>query len=86
MDRELACLVEGMSVGQIERAVRRRVQELDVEAAVKRTAKAREDRRVSVRPQADCMARGSALVPVEQGVAVYAAAARSGRVGTRGWG
>lgn len=79
-------MVEGMSVGEIEQAVRRRVQELDVEAAVKRTAKACEDRRVSIRPQADCIARVSALVPVEQGVAVYAAAAPGGRVGARGWG
>jgi hypothetical protein len=73
IDRELAAMVEGMSIGQIEQATRRRVQELDVEAAVKRTARAHQDRHVSIRPQADCMARVSALVPAEQGVAVYAA-------------
>lgn len=73
IDAELARMVDGMSVGEIEQATRRRAQELDVDAAVKRTAKARKDRRVSIRPQADCMARVSALVPVEQGVAVYAA-------------
>jgi len=73
VDAELAAVVEDMSIGQIEQATRRRVQELDVEASVKRAAKARADRRVTIRPQADCMARVSALVPVEQGVAVYAA-------------
>jgi hypothetical protein len=73
VDAELAGMVEGMSIGEIEQATRRRAQELDVDAAVKRTARARTDRHVSIRPQADCMARVSALVPVEQGVAVYAA-------------
>jgi len=73
IDRELATSVDDMSIGQIEQATRRRAQELDVEAAVKRIARARKDRHVTIRPQADCMARVSALVPVEQGVAVYAA-------------
>jgi hypothetical protein len=73
IDRELAAMVDGMSIGQIEQATRRRAQELDVDAAVKRTARARKDRHVTIRPQADCMARVSALVPVDQGVAVYAA-------------
>lgn len=73
VDAELAARVGDMSIGEIEQATRRRVQELDVEAAVKRVARARKDRHVTIRPQADCMARVSALVPVEQGVAVYAA-------------
>ena len=73
IDRELADVLDGMSIGEIEQATRRRAQELDVQAAVKRVARARADRHVTIRPLADCMARVSALVPVEQGVAVYAA-------------
>jgi Domain of unknown function (DUF222) len=73
VDRELAAMVDGMSIGEIEQATRRRAQELDVDAAVKRVARARKDRHVTIRPQADCMARLSGLMPVEQGVAVYAA-------------
>ena len=73
VDRELADVVDGMSIGEIEQATRRRAQQLDVQAAVKRVARARTDRHVSIRPLADCVARVSALVPVEQGVAVYAA-------------
>ncbi len=73
IDRELAAMVDDMSIGQIEQATRRRAQELDVDAAVKRIARARNNRHVSIRPQADCMAGVSGLMPVEQGVAVYAA-------------
>jgi hypothetical protein len=46
---------------------------LDPEAQVKRNARATADRRVSIRPSPDTMAIISALLPVAQGVAVWAA-------------
>ncbi|MGH3499020.1 MAG: DUF222 domain-containing protein [Nocardioidaceae bacterium] len=47
--------------------------ELDPESVVHRRAAAEADRRVTLRPAPDTMARLSALVPVAQGVAMYAA-------------
>ena len=71
VSRELA-VAGGLSDRELEVATRRRVQELDLEAAVRRAAKAREDRYVSIRPEPDAVARLSAVLPVEQCVAVYA--------------
>ncbi|MCH9667835.1 MAG: HNH endonuclease [Actinomycetia bacterium] len=51
--------------------------ELDVAAVVDRAAHAAADRRVSIRPAPDTMAYVSALLPVAQGVAVYAALTRA---------
>ena len=53
------------------------VTRLDVEAVVARSAKAAEDRCVTIRPAPDTMAYVTALLPVAQGVAVYAALKRS---------
>ncbi len=78
VDAELATVVESMSVRQVEHAVRRRVIELDTAAVVRRAAKARADRYVSLRPAPYCMALLTALLPVEQGVAVDAALRQAG--------
>lgn len=50
---------------------------LDVAAVVDRSAKAAADRRVTIRPAPDSMTIVSALLPVAQGVSVYAALKRS---------
>jgi hypothetical protein len=84
VDAELAPVVDTMSVPQINQAVRRRVVELDQDAAVRRAAMARADRYVSIRPLPDTMAKITAVLPVEQAVACFAslrAAAEAGRAG-----
>ena len=72
VDAELAPVVESMSVPEITQAVRRRVIDLDQDAAVRRAALAREDRYVSIRPLPDTMAKITAVLPVEQAVACFA--------------
>ncbi len=67
-----ALVVGSMSVPEISQAVRRRVIELDQDAAVRRAARAREDRYVSIRPLPDTMATITAVLPVEQAVACFA--------------
>lgn len=54
-------------------AAQRIAYRLDPQAVVDRSSRAARDRHVSLRPAPDCMARISALVPVAQGVATYAA-------------
>lgn len=49
----------------------------DPHAVVDSAARAEGDRRVSIRPAPDCMTRISALLPVAQGVATYAALVRA---------
>lgn len=49
---------------------------LDVDAVVDRTAKATADRRVTIRPAPDTMVYVTALLPVAQGVGVFAALKR----------
>lgn len=53
------------------------VTRLDVEAVVARSAKAAKDRCVTIRPAPDTMTYVTALLPVAQGVAVYAALKRA---------
>jgi hypothetical protein len=50
---------------------------LDAQAVVDRAAKAEADRTVTIRPAPDCMVYVTALLPVKQGVGVYAALKRS---------
>ncbi|WP_422745704.1 HNH endonuclease [Mycobacterium sp. WMMD1722] len=50
---------------------------LDAQAVVDRAAHAATDRRVSVRPAPDCMTYVTLLLPVAQGVAIYAALKRA---------
>jgi len=72
LDADLAADLPQMSPRQVEAAVRRRCIELDTGAVVRRSARARADRRVSIRPAPDTMAALTGLLPVEQGVAAWA--------------
>lgn len=63
----------GMSDREIEALAKRHAYELEPEAVVARKAKAEKDRRVTVRPAPDLMTQLSALLPMAEGIAVYAA-------------
>lgn len=76
VDAELDERLATMTPRQIERAARAMAQSIDPEAVVRRRARAVADRRVTIRPQPDTMASVSGLVPVEQGVAAWAALRR----------
>jgi predicted transcriptional regulator len=79
VDRELAGTPEAAAeLGRkgaraIVAAAQRVACRLDPQAVVDRSSRAARDRHVSLRPAPDCMARISALLPVAQGVATYAA-------------
>src|SRR5688572_8790360 len=76
VDRKLAEALPTLGPRRAEAAARRLAIEVDPQAAVARASNARADRRVSIRPAPDTMAIVSALLPCEQGVAVYAALRR----------
>ncbi|NKX78304.1 DUF222 domain-containing protein [Gordonia amicalis] len=63
----------GASDREIEARAKRHAYELEPAAVVARKAKAEKDRRVSVRPAPDLMTKLSALLPMAQGISVYAA-------------
>ena len=65
-------LVLGWTPRGVAHAARALAAELDPEAAVRRNAKAEADRKVTIRPAPDTMTYVTGLVPVEQGVAVWA--------------
>ena len=65
--------IEAMSDGETAAEARRLAYALDPASFVTRRRKAEAERRVTVRPAPDVMAQVSALLPVAQGVAVYAA-------------
>ncbi|WP_040003943.1 DUF222 domain-containing protein [Gordonia alkanivorans] len=62
----------GVSDREIESTAKRHAYELEPAAVVARKAKAEKDRRVSVRPAPDLMTQLSALLPMTQGISVYA--------------
>lgn len=62
-------------------AARAAAYRADPEAAVARRSKAEKDRRVSLRPAPDCMTLLTALLPVADGVACYAALGAAGATG-----
>jgi hypothetical protein len=62
----------GMTPRRVENAARKLAAELDVEAVVRRSAQAERDRRVTIRPAPDTMSYLTGLLPVAQGVAVFA--------------
>lgn len=68
---EPACVL-GMSPRRVENAARKLAAELDVEAVARRAARAERERRVTVRPAPDTMSYVTGLLPVTQGVAVFA--------------
>jgi hypothetical protein len=73
VDAALAADLPTLSDRQVESRAKTFAVRFDAASVVKRAAKARADRRVSLRPAPDTMTYLTALLPVEQGVAVYAA-------------
>jgi hypothetical protein len=79
LDAELCADVnslEGMGDARITAATKEIAARLDVQAVVDRAAKAEADRTVTIRPAPDCMVYLTALLPVAQGVGVFAALKR----------
>lgn len=76
VDAELDDRLADMTPRQIERAARALALAIDSRAVARRRARATADRRVSIRPQPDTMAAVTGLLPVEQGVAAWAALRR----------
>ncbi|TWS23285.1 DUF222 domain-containing protein [Tsukamurella sputi] len=74
---ELLCAdpatLAGCGLGRISDLVKKLAYELDARATLDRNAAAEKDRTVTIRPLPDGMARVSLLLPVAQGVGVYAA-------------
>jgi hypothetical protein len=80
LDAELCADVsklDGMGDARITAAAKEIASRLDVQAVVDRVAKAEKDRTVTIRPAPDCMTYVTALLPVAQGVGVYAALKRA---------
>ena len=79
LDAELCSDVgqlEGVGDAALTAAAKAIAYRLDPQAVVDRAARAREDRTVTIRPAPDTMTYVSALLPVAQGVSVYAALKR----------
>jgi hypothetical protein len=66
--------LQGWGNSRITAEAKKIAAKLDVEAVVQRCAKAAKDRCVTIRPAPDTMAYVTILLPVQQGVAVYASA------------
>jgi hypothetical protein len=80
LDAELCADVsnlDGMGDARITAAAKQIAYRLDAQAVVDRAAKATEDRTVTIRPAPDTMTYVTALLPVAQGVGVYAALKRA---------
>jgi Domain of unknown function (DUF222) len=69
--------LDGMGDARIAAAAREIAYRLDAQAVVDRAAQASEDRTVTIRPAPDTMTYVTALLPVAQGVGVYAALKRA---------
>lgn len=69
--------LEGLGDRRIAAAAKQIACRLDVAAVVDRAARAEKDRTVTIRPAPDTMTYVTALLPVAQGVSVYAALKRS---------
>jgi hypothetical protein len=69
--------LEGMGNARITAEAKSIACRLDVQSVVDRVAKAEADRTVTIRPAPDCMTYVTALLPVAQGVGVYAALKRA---------
>ena len=79
VDREIAgnpSVLEGLGDGRLIARVRKITHRIDQAALVRRAAKAEADRFVSCRPAPDTMTYLTGLLPVAQGVAVFAALSR----------
>jgi Domain of unknown function (DUF222) len=77
VDRDMAARIEGLGDRAVEGEVRKLAYRLDRQGFVDRLGAAEKDRRVTVRPAPDTMARLTGLLPVAQGVAAYAALSRT---------
>ena len=73
MDAELGPTLGDLSTRQVAAEARKLAYQLDPHSVVARIGKAEADRNVTIRPAPDCMTRVSALLPVADGVAAYAA-------------
>ncbi|MBV8964590.1 MAG: DUF222 domain-containing protein [Mycobacteriaceae bacterium] len=69
--------LEGMGDARVAAAAKEIAYRLDAQAVVDRAAKAEADRSVTIRPAPDTMTYVTALLPVAQGVGVYAALKRA---------
>ena len=69
--------LDGMGDARVTAAAKEIACRLDVQAVVDRAAKAESDRTVTIRPAPDTMTYVTALLPVAQGVGVYAALRRA---------
>jgi hypothetical protein len=69
--------LDGMGDARIVAAAKEIACRLDAKSVVDRAAKAAADRTVTIRPAPDCMTYVTALLPVAQGVGVYAALKRA---------
>jgi hypothetical protein len=79
LDAELCADVsklEGKGDKRITAAAKEIAARLDAQAVVDRAAKAEADRTVTIRPAPDCMTYVTVLLPVRQGVGVFAALKR----------
>lgn len=72
-DEMMAALAEGLSDRQVDETSRAAAYEMDPESAMRRARTAISDRRVSMRPAPDVMARLTGFVPAAQGVAAWKA-------------
>lgn len=77
VDTQLLPVLGTCSERRLEKRTIALVYEADKRSYLERAARATEDRHVSVRPVADGMVRLSALLPLAEGVAVYAALDKS---------
>lgn len=73
VDAALAGELAGLSDREIVARAKQTAYQLDPHSVVERVARAEADRRVTIRPAPDTMTLVSALLPVAQGVALYAA-------------
>jgi hypothetical protein len=77
VDAELAPQLEALGDKRVETETKKAAYRRDPTGYVDRLSHAANDRRVSLRPAPDAMTRLTALLPVAQGVAVYAALGRA---------
>ncbi len=73
IDRGLAPHLEEWGDRRVEAEVKKHAYRLDPRGFLARISQAENDRRVSVRPAPDCMSSFRGLVPMAQGVAMFAA-------------
>lgn len=84
VDAALVPRLESLGDRQVEAEAKKLGYALDPAGCVARLRNVEKDRHVSLRPAPDCMNRLSALLPVKQGVAAYAALARAAEAARAG--